>query len=109
MTTLPDRRLFDLHASVCRALADPKRVQLMVLLRNGERSVQELAAQLEVSPSNLSQHLAVLRRSFLAGCTRVGGHTRYHLANRKFAQAFDLFEEALAEELARRARVLGGL
>ena len=58
---MPDRTLYAMHALICQTLANPKRLEIIDTLREGERSVGDLAEALEVSQSNVSQHLAVMR------------------------------------------------
>ena len=54
------KEIYRFHAEVCRSIAHPKRLEILNLLRNGERSVGELAQLMEISPTNVSQQLAVL-------------------------------------------------
>ena len=54
------------------ALADPTRRAILELLRNGPRSVGELAADMPVSRPAVSQHLAVLREARLVSEEREG-------------------------------------
>src|SRR3546814_11265255 len=48
-------------AALLKALANESRLMLLCLLADGERSVGEINAMVDLSPSALSQHLAVLR------------------------------------------------
>jgi DNA-binding transcriptional ArsR family regulator len=49
-----------LQARICKVLAHPKRLQIVYALRAGERSVGELAKELQLPYANLSQHLRIL-------------------------------------------------
>jgi DNA-binding transcriptional ArsR family regulator len=51
----------ELHARVCRALADSKRLPIINELRDGQRSVGNLGGALGISQHNVSRHLGVLR------------------------------------------------
>ena len=53
--------LYQLHASVCKGFADPKRLILINALRDGELSVSELCEVTGIQQTNASQHLAILR------------------------------------------------
>lgn len=64
-------------ARLLKALANEKRLMLLCLLVEGERSVGELNARLELSQSALSQHLAVLREDGLVA-TRREAQTIYY-------------------------------
>ena len=49
--------LHELHARICKAIADPKRLLIITELRTGPMTVGELALSLDISQSNTSQHL----------------------------------------------------
>ena len=67
-------------ARLLKALANEKRLMLLCLLVEGERSVGELNARVELSQSALSQHLAVLREDGLVSTRREAQTIYYALA-----------------------------
>jgi ArsR family transcriptional regulator len=71
---------FRLHAELCRVLTDPKRLALLHVLGDGERTVGDLAAAIGCALPNASQHLAVLRAAGLVAARRSGTAVRYRLA-----------------------------
>lgn len=92
--------LYRLHASVCKGLADPKRLLIINALRGGERSVSELCEELELPQANVSQHLAVLRDKGLVDVRKDGQWAFYSLSSPKITQAMDLLREVMSEQLA---------
>ncbi|WP_246455176.1 ArsR/SmtB family transcription factor [Thermomonas brevis] len=68
-------------AQLLRALANDKRLMLLCLLVEGERSVSELNAKVDLSQSALSQHLAVLRADGLVATRREAQTIYYSLAD----------------------------
>lgn len=64
---------------VFRALADPTRREMLALLRDGERTVLELAQPFAMSQPAVSQHLAVLRDSGLVSSRRDGRNRLYRI------------------------------
>ena len=64
-----------------KALANEKRLMILCLLAEGERSVGELNARLDLSQSALSQHLAVLREDDLVTTRREAQVIFYGLAD----------------------------
>ena len=68
-------------AQLLRALANDKRLMLLCLLVEGERSVGELNARVDLSQSALSQHLAVLREDGLVETRRDGQMIYYSLVD----------------------------
>lgn len=76
-------------ATICRALTDPKRLALLSLLRDGERSAGSLATALGCPLPNASQHLAVLRHAGLVAARRQGTSILYSLAMPEVLDACD--------------------
>jgi ArsR family transcriptional regulator len=74
-----------------RVLGHPVRVRILELLREGERSVGELQADLELDSSGTSQHLGALRKQGLVERRRVGTSVLYRV---KDARTFQLLEVA---------------
>jgi len=96
---MADRQLYKLHASICHILANPKRLEIIDTLRTREMSVTELADVLEISQSNLSQHLALMRQRGILTSRRDGLNVFYSLSNPKITQACDLMRQILLEHL----------
>jgi len=93
--------VFRLQADLCKSLADPKRLMIIHHLRDGPRSVGELAEAIGSKQSNTSQHLGVLRKASVVRAERQGNTVRYSLAIPGIATACDLVREAVAEILQR--------
>lgn len=102
-------QLQELHARVCKAIADPKRLLIINELRDRELSVGDLCDALGLSQSNASQHLAVLRERGIVSARRAGSNVFYSLRSQKIVQAVDLLREFLAEDLADRSALSGAL
>ena len=72
--------LFDEFARVAKALSSGRRAEIVDVLANGERSVESLAHELDLTVANVSQHLQVLRRAGLVKGRREGTFIYYGLA-----------------------------
>jgi len=77
---LPDD-LIELIARRFRVLADPTRIKLLDLLRQGEASVQELTAEIGSTQQNVSKHLGVLLQSGIVGRRKLGNYSYYSIAD----------------------------
>ncbi len=93
----------ELHARVCKALADPTRLLIINELRDGPRSVGDLGEALGISQPNVSRHLALLRDRGFVTTERFGSSVHYSLASPKILRAVDLLREFMAEQLGRPA------
>lgn len=98
--------VYQLHAEFCRTIANPKRLEILELLRNGQSSVTELARAMEVSLANASQELAPLRTAGIVLAHREGKTVYYALASPKVLRACDLMVEAMRELLTTRATAI---
>jgi rhodanese-related sulfurtransferase/DNA-binding HxlR family transcriptional regulator len=102
------QRLFDAFASVGKALSSGRRVELVDVLLQGERSVDELAAQIGQSVANTSQHLQVLARSGLVVSRRDGTRVLYRLAGPQVEEVWDGVRATAAEHVAGLDRLAEG-
>jgi rhodanese-related sulfurtransferase len=75
--------LFDALASVARALGSGRRAEIVDLLAQGERSVEEIANEISQSVANTSQHLQVLAGAGLVRSRRKGTRVFYRLASER--------------------------
>lgn len=105
--TLRDPERYRLHASVCRVLADPKRLMIVDALRDGEHSVGDLAEELGCSLANVSQHLAVLRSAGLVDTRRNGTTVHYQLTEPAIGDACDAIHDIVERRLAAQAALAG--
>ena len=105
---MADSQLYELHASICQTLANPKRLEVIDRLRDGEQSVTELAEAMKISQANLSQHLAVMRQKGIVATRREGLNVHYRLSNPKIIKACDLMRQVLLEHLEAGAELARG-
>ncbi|MGH7328798.1 MAG: metalloregulator ArsR/SmtB family transcription factor [Polyangiaceae bacterium] len=73
--------LYTEFARVAEALASPKRLEMLDLLAQRERSVEDVACEMELSIANASRHLRILAATRLADVRRRGTFAYYRLAN----------------------------
>src|SRR5919199_4248462 len=73
-------QLFEQFARIGGALANGHRIELLDVLAQAERSVEELAAETALTVANASQHLQVLRRAGLVETRRDGTRVLYRVA-----------------------------
>lgn len=93
--------IYEQLARIGKAVSSPKRLELLDLLCQGERTVEILAKETSMSVANTSQHLQVLRQSRLVGAEKRGLHVIYRLADQAVCEFFHamrgLAENRLAE------------
>lgn len=96
-----DKKIYELHSDLCETLANPKRLEVLDLLRSGEKTVGELADKAHILQPNLSQHLALLRERGIVTTRRDGVKVYYSIAHPKILQACDLIRQVLYERVGK--------
>lgn len=86
---------------VARAIAEPRRRQILALVRERELSAGEIAANFEVSRPAVSQHLTLLRGAGLLSERRQGTSRLYRARPEGFAGLRDFMDEFWADRLER--------
>jgi ArsR family transcriptional regulator len=72
--------LYQAKAEFLRTLGHPARIRILELLSERDHAVHELLEKIAIEPSNLSQQLAVLRRTALVSSRRVDGEVVYSIS-----------------------------
>ena len=92
--------LFDAFAEVAKALASGRRAELVDILSQGERSVDELATEIEQSVANTSHHLRAMGKSGLLRTRREGTRIYYALASERVGELWGAVRDVAAEHVA---------
>lgn len=92
-----------LHAGICSALADPRRILILYALYEKPCCVNELSEALKLSQPVVSRHLNVLRERGLVASHREGQLVINTLTDPRIIQALDLLRAVLASNLKSRA------
>ena len=101
-----DKKIFEMHAEICKVFTNPKRLEIISLLRDGEKTVNELTELAGVPHANVSQHLTVLRQNTVVTTRRNVANIYYKIANPKVLQACDLMREVLLEQLKENEKLV---
>jgi DNA-binding transcriptional ArsR family regulator len=86
---------------VARAVAEPRRREILALVRDGEMSAGEIASRFDVSRPAVSQHLAVLREAGLLSERREGTRRFYRAEPEALAGLRDFLNEFWTDRLER--------
>ena len=92
--------LFDAQASVAQALGSGRRAEIVDVLAQGERSVDELANEISQSVANTSQHLQVLARAGLVRSRREGTRVFYRLASERVSELWAAVRDVAVRHVA---------
>ena len=92
--------LFDAFASVAQALGSGRRAEIVDVLAQGERSVEEIATEIEQSFANTSHHLQLLLRAGLVRSRRQGTRIYYRLASDRVGDLWAAVREVAERHVA---------
>jgi rhodanese-related sulfurtransferase len=99
--------LFDAFGSVAAALGSGRRAEIVDVLAQGERSVDEVALEIGQSLANTSHHLRVLARAGLVRTRREGTRVVYRLASDRVGELWAAVRDVAASHVA-EVTVLAG-
>src|SRR4029079_6875012 len=99
--------LFDAFASVAQALGSGRRAEIVDVLAQGERSVDEVAGEIGQSLANTSHHLRLLARSGLVRSRRDGARVVYRLASDRVGDLWAAVREVAAHHVAEVSGLAG--
>ena len=100
MTRMENRRLiYRMHAQVCSVLSNAKRLEIIDLLRSGEKTAGDLTREMEIPKPNVSQQLTILREKGILISRREGQRIYYRLSLPKMLKAYDMLRAVLLEKL----------
>jgi ArsR family transcriptional regulator len=94
------RPVHEIKANLFRVLGHPARVRILELLRDEEKSVGALQAELGLDSGGTSQHLAALRRVGLVESRREGTSVFYRVADERALALLEVGRELITRQLA---------
>jgi rhodanese-related sulfurtransferase/DNA-binding transcriptional ArsR family regulator len=104
----PKRTLFSHFAETAKALGHGRRLEILELLAQGERSVEALAARAGLSVANASQHLRLMQRAGLLASRRDGKHSLYRLCDASVLELTAALQRVAERNVANVREVIRG-
>ncbi len=92
--------LYDGFAEVAKALASGRRAEIVDVLAQGERSVDDIAEEIGQSVANTSHHLRAMARAGLLTTRRDGTRIFYALASERVAELWSALRDVAGEHVA---------
>lgn len=104
-----ESEVFERQARICKAFANATRIHILDLLGRGEQRVSDLQEELEISKTNLSQHLAVLKAAGVVVTARNGKQVICSLALPEVKDACQLIRKVLLRQIRESRRLAAPL
>ncbi len=95
-----------LHNNICKALGDPRRIQILYALHDEPRHVSALACALDIPQPTVSRHLRVLHQRLMVKTERNGPAVVYSLATPQIINILNEMRNILRETLDRQSNIL---
>lgn len=99
-----DRESYERQANICKAFANPTRLQLVGMLEESDCWASELQQGLGISKANLSQHLSILKAAGIVNTQRDGKQLFCKLAMPEVRKATALFRSMLKTQMRESRR-----
>lgn len=101
-----DKKIYELHANICKALGNATRIEIIDLLQNKELTYGEIHTEIGGPKSSLAQHLNVLATKGILNQRREGLNVYYSISSPKVTRACQLMREILIENLRKQNQLL---
>ena len=103
---MKDKTIYNLHANICKALANPIRIEIIDILGEKEMTFGEIQEITNVLKSNLSQHLSLMVANGILSQRKEGLNMYFKLSTEKIATACRMMREVLIENLKKNHELI---
>lgn len=103
---MKDKTIYILHSNICKALANPKRIEIIDILNDKELTFGEIQEITGILKSNLSQHLSLMVSSGILSQRKEGLNMYFKLTTEKIAVACRMMREVLIENLKKNHELI---
>lgn len=106
MKKIDNKELYKIHADFCKFMGSPKRIEILFLLGDGEKCVDELAQLMEINIPNVSQNLSVMKERGVVEFRRDGTKIYYKLSNPKILDACIMMRDLMLEQINKKLNII---
>lgn len=104
MTDEIDHDIAKQHAELCKVLANPKRLRILNLLRDGEQSVTEISERTDIPQPTVSQHLRKMSDRGVVESRDAGVNSYYAITDPRIVDGMVIMREVLIDQIEGRER-----
>ncbi len=101
-----DSRILEIKAEVFNALAHPLRLKILEKLRQGPCCVCKIIPYVGGEQSNVSHHLAILKKAGIVRCEKRGLEVWYEVMDNRIFDLIDILEECVIGNLKKKSELL---
>jgi len=100
-----EKQVLRRQSEICKSLANPKRLEILHELRDGEKSVSELCLATGLRQATVSQHLAIMRHRKMVIERRAGNTVLYKIVDKRINKACDIMREVLIHQASEDSKL----
>ncbi len=101
-----EERVLELKAEILKALAQPTRLKILELLRNGEKCICEIVPAINGEQSNISRHISLMQRSHLVTTRKDGVRLMVKVKDPEIFNILDRVSKILKNQLKEQEKLL---
>lgn len=101
-----DERILELKADVLKTLAQPTRLRILALLRNGEKCICEIVPALNGEQSNISRHISLMQKSHLVTTRKEGVKVMVKVSDPKVFEILDGISLLLKRQIVETGKLI---
>jgi DNA-binding transcriptional ArsR family regulator len=101
-----EEKILELKAEILKALAQPTRLKILELLRNGERCICEIVPALNGEQSNISKHISLMQKSHLITTRKDGVKVMVNVKDPRVFEILDKVSAILKNQMKEQERLL---
>ncbi len=109
MEEFMDERVIEMKAEVLKVLAQPTRLKILELLRNGEKCICEIVPELNGEQSNISRHISLMQKSHLVTTRKDGVKVMVKVTDPKIFAILDQVGIILKNQMSIQTRLMRAL
>jgi DNA-binding transcriptional ArsR family regulator len=104
-----EESVLQLKAEVLKALAQPTRLKILELLRNGERCICEIVPAINGEQSNISRHISLMQKSHLVTTRKDGVKVMVKVRDPRVFEILDRISSLLRNRMSEQSRLIKSL
>jgi len=101
-----EERVLEMKAEVLKALAQPTRLKILELLRNGERCICEIVPAINGEQSNISRHISLMQKSHLVTTRKDGVKVMVKVKDPKIFEILDRISLLLKKQIVETGKLI---
>ena len=101
-----EEKVLELKAEILKALAQPTRLKILELLRNGERCICEIVPAINGEQSNISRHISLMQKSHLVTTRKDGVKVMVKVSDPRVFEILDRISLLLKKQIVETGKLI---